>query len=353
MNYLSKKFFSADFEYYSQQSFVEDREPKVSVYEKGFIIPYGYGCDAGLYTTPPINNTPVNPVHEKVIYCGEMQTGHYGNVLIDYLSRMWWSDSECAYCAYVSCKEFSSDDPVFRLLSFLGFPRERVIRVSTPTQFDSVYVPEKTFLHTRFVLPSFQLVFDKMYQNMSPRERQRYDKVYLTRTHLNKHKEVGEKRFELFFARNGYIVIAPEELSIEDQAQLFRTTRVIASLEGTHAHGVVWRNPRSGGKQIILRKQSECIPRQMMLNKLWGIDTVWIDVFSEPFKGFPISHDRGPFLLKWTDQIEMFASDNGMVIPDQCKKGVLLDFLEYMLKCFMFISKHTLKRLINSIHVNH
>ena len=170
------------------------------------------------------------------------------------------------------------------------------------------------------------------------------DKIYLTRTHLKRKKEIGEKRFEQFFRDNGFSIIAPEELSLKHQACIFHNAKVVASLEGTHAHGIVWS--RGTIKQIILRKQSEVIPRQMMLNQLWGIKTLFIDVFEEPYKGFPITHDRGPFLLKWTEQMERFASDNGMNVISKYRKGFIIDFFEYSVKCGFYWVIHRIKGLV-------
>lgn len=98
-----------------------------------------------------------------------------------------------------------------------------------------------------------------------------------------------------------------------------------------------------GGGQIVLRKQSEVIPRQLMFNRLWNRDILYVDVFEEPFEGFPISHDRGPFLLRWTKEIEQFAQDNNMTVPRECRRGYWLDWIEYTFKCVIYRLWHTLK----------
>ena len=185
-----------------------------------------------------------------------------------------------------------------------------------------------------------------MFQNMKlKKENETYEKIYLTRRKLRKKKEIGEWRFEFFFKFNGYKIISPERLSIEQQAIIMRNAQSIASIEGTHAHGIVWcsRTDSNMKQQIILRKQSECIPRQMMLNELWDIATTFVDIFEEPFKGFPISHDRGPFLLRWSKQIEQFAKDNNMTVPKRSRYGFVQDYVEYIIKCFLFWVKHFIK----------
>ena len=80
-----------------------------------------------------------------------------------------------------------------------------------------------------------------------------------------------------------------------------------------------------------------------MLNQLWEKELVLIDVFDEPFSDFPISHDRGPFLLRWTPQIEQFAKDNNMMVPSECRRGYWIDWIEYTFKCIIYKIWHILK----------
>ena len=176
--------------------------------------------------------------------------------------------------------------------------------------------------------------------------RNKYEKIYLTRQQLKKHKEVGEKVFERFFELNGFQVIAPEQLSFIEQVVVFRHAKEIASIEGTHAHNIIFKGTsRDPYKQIILRKQSEIIPRQIQLNQITDGNVDWIDVYSEPFKGFPISHDRGPFLLKWNEQIEQYAHDNHMILPKFRRIYALPNMIIYMCKCIGYWLKHNIKRV--------
>ena len=157
-------------------------------------------------------------------------------------------------------------------------------------------------------------------------------------------------RFEKFFAANGYHIVALEEYSLCEQAALIHSSKWIASVEGTHAHSVVWRtNVGCGGGQIILRKQSEVIPRQIMLNQLLNIELTFIDVFEEPYHGFPISHDRGPFLLRWTPQMENFAREHNMIVPQECRKGYCRDLMIYSLKCVYYRTKHMVKKIVTDV----
>ncbi|MBR3411542.1 MAG: glycosyltransferase family 61 protein [Bacteroidales bacterium] len=347
MNYLSSKYDLSVINYYLDTEFVKERKPEVNIYENGVLFPPGTNHKPGVFSAADASEVSVE-INQAVVYLGCFDISHFGNILVDEISRLWYNNIEGVKWAFIATKRF---DPKYLhiFLEFLGIEKDRVIRVSSPTRFSCIYVPAMTFLHRRFVLQEYSSIYERMFQNMKFKsEYETYEKIYLTRRKLRKKKEIGEWRFEFFFKSNGYKVIAPERLSIEQQALVMRNAQNIASIEGTHAHGVVWcrRANSNNMKQIILRKQSECIPRQMMLNQLWAIDTSFVDIFEEPFKRFPISHDRGPFLLRWSEQIEQFAKDNNMIVPKRCRYGFVQDYIGYVVKCFLYWMKHNLKSIM-------
>ena len=160
---------------------------------------------------------------------------------------------------------------------------------------------------------------------------------------MSKKKEIGESIFEKLFEKNGYKIIAPEKLTIEEQAYLVYNCKMLASLEGTLAHNVVFA--KKDTLQIILRKQSEIIPRQIMLNQITSTRVIYIDVYNELFKGFPISHDRGPFLLMWNENIDRFITDFGYESISVGTASYLKNLFIYCIKCFFFIFKHKVKNI--------
>ena len=285
---------------------------------------------------------------EKVVYLGHISNSHFGNFLIDYLSRLWYvvNDLDCHSVVYTAKSDVIAQNKWMRdILEYVGITK--VYYVSSMSFFKSVVVPERSFVHGGFIYPQYSGIYETIYKAMPKDKWPVYDKIYLTRAKLNFHKEVGEWRFEKFFNENGFVSIALETMPLAQQAWIMRHAQTIASIEGTHAHAVVWRECAAGaGEQIILRKQSEIIPRQMMLNQLWKINTIFIDAYNEPYKGFPISHDRGPFLLRWTPQIEQYTKDRGMIVPEECRRGKFHDIIIYSFKCIYYWCKHTIKNKI-------
>jgi capsular polysaccharide biosynthesis protein len=167
---------------------------------------------------------------------------------------------------------------------------------------------------------------------------------------LTRRKEIGEDIFEKLFKKNGYKILAPETLTFEEQAYLIYNCKTLASIEGTLAHNIVFAKKET--QQIILRKQSEVIPRQIMLNQVTSTDVIYIDVYKEPFKSFPISHDRGPFLLVWNINIERFIADNKFESISVNVIKQIYNLCIYGMKCLIYSCKHKMKRFwLNKSHV--
>ncbi len=294
--------------------------------------------------------TSLEKIEADVVYIGDFSTQHYGNFLIDYLCRLWGNYEE-KKIIYVSNKlTIEKSHSYLNILRYLHVEKSQLQRITKPTYCKRILIPEKSMIHDNYITESYAQIYENIWQSIAKyvdvSKIETYDKIYVTRRKLKKHKEIGELVFERFFKMNGFKVIAPETLSFEEQVVVFRNAKEIASIEGTHAHNIIFKGTsKHPYKQIILRKQSEIIPRQIQLNQITGGEVVWIDIYNEPFKGFPISHDRGPFLLRWNKQIEKYARDNNMILPRFRRIYALPNMVEYISKCAVYWLKHNIKRI--------
>ncbi len=348
MNYLYPD--SDAFDGFFLKQYVEKKPVGFSIIDGGVIVPFG--CDSGEGGCRLANFT-CDYIDEEVVYIGDFTTGHYGNFLIDNLSRFWYVLKYKPLCklAYIR-KDFTFDSKPWsrEIIHYLGLKCDAFLDIRKPTKFKRVIVPEKSFSHDQYVFNEYKLIFEAMYKAMETEKFHVYEKVYLTRTMLDMKKEVGEKLFERFFQMNGFQIVSPEKLTIAEQAFILRNCKEVASIEGTHAHNIVFKaNSGIRYHQIILRKQSECIPRQMQLNQITNGEVTWIDVWREPFGNFPITHDRGPFLIEWNDNVEKFARDNNMVIPDINHFIVYMNRALYCWKCLLYWCKHNAKKVVYAL----
>lgn len=287
-------------------------------------------------------------VKGEKLYLGDFHTSHYGNFLIDNLNRLWYV-VKCGYegdYIYTSRNLDIVKNPLYmQILSYFGIDSSNLTRITKPTRFQKLIVPEKSFVHGDYFSSEYITIYDLIRSKIRINDNLRFEKVYLTRTHLKRRKEIGERVFEKFFEMNGFQVIAPEEMSFVDQISVVCQCKVLASLEGTLAHNIIFANGTGVKRQIILKKQSEIIPRQFMLNQACGVPAEYLNVYQEPFKGFPISHDRGPFLLVWNDEIRKFAITEGMKISFRVGRlWKIKCFVVYSGKCLIYWLKHNFKK---------
>ena len=274
--------------------------------------------------------------------------------MIDYLCRLW-GDYEDKKLVYRSNKlSIEASNLYLNILKYLQIDKCQLQRITKPTLCKQILIPEKSMVHDSYITESYAQIYENIWLSIAKyvdvSKIETYDKIYVTRRKLKKHKEIGELVFERLFEMNGFKVIAPETLSFEEQVVVFRNAKEIASIEGTHAHNIIFKGTsKQSYRQIILRKQSEIIPRQIQLNQITGGEVIWIDIYNEPFKGFPITHDRGPFLLKWNKHIEKFARDNNMSLPWFRRIYALPNMVEYVSKCAVYWLIHNTKRIYTKI----
>jgi len=276
---------------------------------------------------------------ETVFFIGAVR-GHWGSFFIDDISRLWYllenkaTDIKLAYCG----KPLS--DIQYKLLGYLGV-NNNILRITETTQFKQIIIAEKSFVCDKFYTENYKTIYSHIAGNIQL-SIPKYDKIYFTRSQLSIRKEVGENYFEQVFANNGFKIIAPEKLSLEEQIYLTKNCKILASIEGTLAHNIVWAS--NNITQIILRKQSEIIPRQILLNQMISNKVVFVDVYYEPLLGFPINHDDGPFLLLSNKNFMRFSADfklSTLHVPSK----IFMSYIQYFLKCLSVFLRYILTRL--------
>lgn len=248
MRYVNDKYSTEDLHYYLTRQFVSNNNPSVAVAHDAYIVPPGFDIPEGV-SVDYNGGTPCDRCDEEVVYWGNIYTAHFGNILYDYVSRLWWQaeNEKSLKWVFIKPKRFTVPPLLYQIAGWVGIKREDLVEVTAPTRFKSVIVPQESFIHDRYIMPEYATIFNRMYEDMQHKDIPTYDKIYLTRRLMKRHKEIGEWRFERFFEANGYQVVAPETFRLDEQAYLLRHSKSIASLEGSHAHGVVWSEYGAGG----------------------------------------------------------------------------------------------------------
>lgn len=287
----------------------------------------------------------VEEIAETVIFIGHMQR-HWGNFLFDCMTRIWYALREpapyrLAYCG-IQTEENALGNPNTRYGEFmrlLGMEADRFIDIRKPTGFSKVIIPELSAFPGTFYTEEFAMTFDRVIANVNRlTSYESYDKIYLTRRQMAACKELGEKEIETIFRELGYQVIAPEKLEVAEQVYLFSHCKSFASIEGTTSHNILFA--QDGTEHIILRKQDYTNTRQLVFDRLKHIAPEYIDVYYEPFRGFPLSHDMGPFYIGVTSSLYKWVKERAYSFSMSDKVTILYskirNFFVYTLKCIYY-----------------
>lgn len=324
-----------------------------------------------------VSDYPVsNPRNSSTLYLGKIES-NWGFFLVESLSRLWYyiEHQKIHSFAYLAPEDADVENifgmhtnRILEVFSLLGIQINQLRRI-TEDEIENCIVPGESFHHLEMPtlgkktanayleylgkevggVPAYY--FTDKYKTIYSTIRDNcicdlpvYEKIYFSRARLKKKKEIGEKHLERVFAENGFKVLYPEQLPPSAQIWYVKNCKVLASVEGTLAHNSLFAS--DGMKQIVLRKQSEIIPRQYMINQAIGVETSYIKCFKEPFKSFPISHSKGPFLLWASDELQEFCADNGyrFFLPHLWSR--LACFIEYTFKCIQFKVEKMLKRIV-------
>lgn len=291
-----------------------------------------------------------------VAFLGKMQE-NWGFFFVESLSCLWyWIGKDIKNITFAFPTEREGNNywgghtaRMLELLGLFGIKKEQLLPVRKATRFRSVMVAEPSFKHEEvpthgkktpyaytelvgdndnfYYTAQYRTIYDQIVENChldSPT----YDKIYLSRTKLKQNKEVGEWYFEEYYRKAGYTIIYPETLSITEQVWLMKNCKELVSIEGTLAHNSLFTEHCE--KQIILRKQSEIIPRQCMINQAKGIATEYLNTYYEPYAGIPISHSKGPFWVR---------------VPEGQEGRTLVDWIRYTVKAVRAKVEYVIKRL--------
>lgn len=238
-----------------------------------------------------------------VVYFG-MFFNHWGHFLIDLMGRLWYfvnHRDQNLKLAYLGSEEPQGN--FLEIFSLLGISQEDLIHVTEPTRFRNVIVPEFSCKSCEWYSEEYQSIFDTMTRRVEaekyvPEALQNLKKVYFSRLSFGKAKasEFGEEYIARWLEANGFTAVGPETLSVRDQIYLWNHAEEIACLDGSIPMSIAFsRNPKL--KLTILHKTSlEHLNVELFL-LMRPCDVTFLDVWDEPFKGYPKNIGAGPFLL--------------------------------------------------------
>ena len=273
--------------------------------------------------------------NDTVVYAG-MFWSHWGHFLIEQISRLYYFLDE-KYpgipIIYTATEPLSGN--YLRLFELIGIDTARLVYVNKLTRFKKVYIPEVSTVAKTYFTSEFTRVFDFLKSRIaSPKKN--YDRVFYSTYKLRKNtkKDMGQiQEIEDFFALNGYKIVAPETLTLDEQIAMLKYCKDFAAVAGTLPHNLLFASQNVNA--VVLNKTYKMNPYQQLINQAAGIYPVYIDTH---LSFLPVHLGYGPFFFYFSDNLKKYAADNNMQISGENKpeKDYLIKFLDVYIKNLKF-----------------
>jgi capsular polysaccharide biosynthesis protein len=208
----------------------------------------------------------------NTIYLGII-LGHYGHFLLETISR-WWSLIDRLqdfdyYLFHLPNPKILEKSWVKELLALAGIEREKIIYFEKPTKIQSVFVPEASLQIGSHIFKQYREVCQHLISLIDLTKIQTTDRpLYLSRRLLNRgaRKVAGEELLEDLLLRNGFHVVHPQFLSIEEQIYLINRHEHIVGIVGSAMHNLVFS--LSAKTVTYIASENNLPPSYIMLDKL-------------------------------------------------------------------------------------
>lgn len=262
--------------------------------------------------------TELEEYNETILYMGAFQP-QWGHFLIEYCTRLWYSVKsgnkyKIAYCGF-ACEQGEMPKAFRDFLRLLGINKEMLVDIRRPTKYARILIPEQSFLRNQYYTEEYKFIIDTIYNNLSVKNLVPYDKIYFSRNlyikNTNTTKELGEQEIQDTFQKNGYKILAPETLSVEEQIFYVRNCKEFVAILGSTSDNAVFAGKET--KKVYLRKAFEVIPETFQIEQMTDAQSVtFIDCYYEPYKDFPKSYGGGPHFIGTTKELKLFFKKNNM-----------------------------------------
>lgn len=248
-------------------------------------------------------------IDDELIYLGYLGN-HWGHFLVDFSTRLYFAKKhknlKCVFLVKKDAYNFKPIKQISRFIQLLGLDIKKIIFLYKITRVRSLIIPEQSFQSGIFFSNEYIDLFDTVTKNISPSILNSPLKIYFSRSKFKKanNSEFGSEILDNLFKNNGYEIIYPEELSIDDQIFYINNCKYFAGISGTVLHNLLFLQ-----KEICVI----CINKSNFINKML-IDTlkirdikpIFIDAYAMKY---PVRLGFGPFLFVNNENLKKFIHD--------------------------------------------
>lgn len=235
----------------------------------------------------------------------------WGHVITDGIKKIWFLTTDegknwlkmGAQVVYVTLSNAPLPQYVIDLFQYAGLNMDKCIHIKEITKCRKIIIPQNSlFLEQgkRYYTHEYKETITHIKNYVDNMSLPIFPKIYLTRTHLNRKNDFGEKNIEKMFQKQGYTIIAPEEYSVAHQIYLMSHCSELASTEGSISHNAIFCKEHT--HLVIIKKANYWNGYQKVINDIEKLIVTWVDAHhsimankKEPW--------RGPFYLCVTPEL--------------------------------------------------
>ncbi len=238
-------------------------------------------------------------------------TNHWGHFLIDFSTRLYFAQKyKKAKYIYLINKDsiiFPIIPQILRFLQLLDLDINNFIFVNKITKVKTVIIPEQSFQCEAYFSNEYLELFNTVAKNIKPSISNISSKIYFSRSKFNsaKRKEFGGEILDNLFENNGYKIIFPEQISLDDQIFFINNCKFFAGISGTILHNLLFLQNKN--TTVICINKSNFINIMLIDTlKLKNINPIFIDAYAMKY---PVRLGFGPFLFVNNENLKKFINN--------------------------------------------
>jgi hypothetical protein len=271
---------------------------------------------------------------ERIVYCGYL-VNHWGHFLVEAVSRLWYF--------------LKNDSTIDKYVFFLNYGEEREIKgnyknffellgvwdklefINKPTKYKEVVVPELGYKWRTYYSQNYKDIFNAIAKNITVcDEWVTSEKIFFTRSQLKKSQEtdIGVSMIDNYYENNGYKIISPEKVPLDELVYLIRNAKVVTTLSGSLPHNMLFAKDEQ--VLVIIERNVLNNEIQVDVNNIKRLNTTYIDA---NIGIYPVDLGSGPFIISYKGMLEKYTTDNDYMTPE--KKYFSDKFYKYCFKKYM------------------
>lgn len=261
----------------------------------------------------------INVVHKKVVYLGYLFP-LYGEFIVQSITRLWYflkyDSKDIDYYVFTfRCNEKRTINGNFKRIFELVGIWNKLYFISVPTQFDEVIIPEDSYQIQNYYSDEYNLIVDTIIKNaLKNSDVKKYQKVFLTRScyYSTNNSDIGLEILDDFHKRNGYHIISPENVKIDDLITIMYYAQEISSFSGTCAHNLLFTSGQN--KTTVFERYPNNNPMQIDICAMRDLNISFIDA-NLPI--YLVEYSNGVCILSYTECFRKYVEDNKLSPPSE------------------------------------